>query len=230
MAEALCIAILGAESTGKTTLAAALAQRLSADTGQRVAWVPEVLRQWCDSNGRTPLAHEQASILRAQHERIDAAAQAHDIVVCDTTALMTAVYSRLVFGDSTLDERAALLHRRSVSMTLLMAIDLPWVDDGLQRDGPQVREPVDAALRELLQLHGIGYAVVGGQGELRLAQALAAVAPLLRAHDAAAADASASRKGGRFTGLGEGAARSRTWSCECCLPDQERALRRRAAQ
>ncbi len=223
MAEALCIAILGAESTGKTTLAAALAQRLAADTGTRVAWVPEVLRQWCERSGRTPQAHEQASILRAQHEQIDAAAQAHDIVVCDTTALMTAVYSRLVFGDRTLDERAALLHRRSVSMTLLTAIDLPWVDDGLQREGPHVQEPVDAALRELLLLHGIGYAVVGGQGELRLAQALAAVAPLLRLP-------AAGRKDGRFTGLREGEPQRRAWSCECCLPDQERALRRLSSQ
>lgn len=219
MAETLCIAILGAESTGKTTLAAALAQRLAADTAARVAWVPEVLREWCERNGRTPLVHEQASILRAQHEQIDAAAQAHDIVVCDTTALMTAVYSRLVFGDRTLDERAALLHRRSVSATLLTAIDLPWVDDGLQREGPHVQEPVDAALRELLQLHAISFAVVGGQGERRLEQALAAVAPLLRAPIAP-------RPGGRFTGLLDAAPQRRNWSCECCLPDQERALRR----
>ena len=223
MAEALCIAILGAESTGKTTLAAALAQRLAADTGRRVAWVPEVLRQWCESSGRTPQAHEQASILRAQHEQIDAAAQAHDIVVCDTTALMTAVYSRLVFGDRTLDERAAMLHRRSVRVTLLTAIDLPWVDDGLQREGPHVQEPVDAALRELLLLHGIGYAVVGGHGGQRLAQALAAVAPLLRAP-------AAGRNDGRFTGLVEGVPQRRAWSCECCLPDQERALRRLTSQ
>ena len=223
MAEAVCIAILGAESTGKTTLAAALAQRLAADTGTRVAWVPEVLRQWCELSGRTPLVHEQASILRAQHEQIDAASQSHDIVVCDTTALMTAVYSRLVFGDRSLDERAALLHRRSVSMTLLTAIDLPWVDDGLQREGPHVQEPVDSALRELLGLHSIGYAVVGGRGERRLVQALAALAPLLR-------QPAAARIAGRFTGLAEGAQQRRAWACECCLPDQERALRRRADQ
>ena len=62
MPEAPCIAIVGAESTGKTTLAAALAQRLAADTGRSVAWVPEVLREWCAHSGRTPLVHEQASI------------------------------------------------------------------------------------------------------------------------------------------------------------------------
>lgn len=230
MPDALCIAIVGAESTGKTTLAQALAARLAADTGRRVAWVPEVLRTWCEHAGRTPLAHEQASILRAQHDSIAAAATAHDIVVCDTTGLMTAVYSRLLFDDRSLDERAAQLHCRRVSSTLLTAIDLPWVSDGLQRDGPQVREPVDTALRELMQTHGIGYAVVGGQGETRVRQALAAVAPLLLPTVADDNSMAASRAGGLFTGLQSAGTNRRAWACECCLPDQERALRRSRAQ
>ena len=74
-----CIAIVGAESTGKTTLAAALAPRLAADTGLKVAWVPELLREWCHHVGRTPHPHEQASILRGQHDRIEAAAATHDV-------------------------------------------------------------------------------------------------------------------------------------------------------
>lgn len=224
MAEALCIAIVGAESTGKTTLAAALATRLAAETGRRVAWVPELLREWCAHSGRTPLAHEQASILRAQHERIDAAATAHDLVVCDTTALMTAVYSQIVFNDHSLDERAALLHRRRVAVTLLTAIDLPWVADGLQREGPQVQGPVDDALRELMQRHGIDHAVISGQGDARVQHALMAVAPLLQASQASG------QTGGLFSGLGEHMPGRQQWSCECCLSDQERALRRQRLQ
>lgn len=226
-APGITIAIVGAESTGKTTLAAALAQRLSADTGRRVAWVPEVLRQWCEHTGRTPRVHEQASILRSQHERLDRAAAAHELVVCDTTALMTAVYSRLVFGDRTLDERAVLLHRRSVALTLLTALDLPWVGDGHQREGPQVREPVDNALRELMLQQGISFSVVGGQGDARVKHALDAVAPLLR--DSRVAAHEPGMRSGLFTGLGDATARGRPWSCECCLPDQERALRRQGA-
>jgi hypothetical protein len=61
-----------------------------------------------------------------------------------------------------------------VALTLLTALDLPWVADGLQRDGPQVREPVDDTLRELLLAHALPFAVVGGQAEQRVAQALAA--------------------------------------------------------
>ena len=221
MVEAICIGIVGAESTGKTTLAAALAESLARETGRRVAWVPEVLREWCEHTGRTPLIHEQASIMRAQHERLNAAAETHEVVVCDTTALMTAVYSRIVFGDRSLDERAVALHRRA-GLTLLTALDLPWVADGLQRDGPQVREPVDNALRELMNAHGIAYAIVSGSGDARLQNALAATLPLLHANEAP----SAQKRGGLFTGLSAGA--GSRWSCECCVPACERALQRRA--
>lgn len=178
MDAALRVAIVGAESTGKTTLAAALAQRLAQAGAFRVAWVPEVLREWCARTGRTPRADEQAGILQAQHERVQAAAALHDIVVCDTTALMTAVYSRLIFGDRSLEAPAVALHR-GMHATLLTAIDLPWVPDGHQRDGPQVREPVDRALRELMHAHDIGYAVVSGSGATRVDRAFAIVAPLL---------------------------------------------------
>ena len=219
--DALLVAIVGAESTGKTTLAAALAESLARKTGRRVAWVPEVLREWCEQTGRTPLAHEQGSIMRAQHERLNAAAETHEVVVCDTTALMTAVYSRIAFGDRSLDERAVTLHRRA-GVTLLTALDLPWVPDGLQRDGSHVREPVDQALRELMNSHGIPYAVVTGTDGTRLQNALAATLPLLHAEEAPAA----SRRSGLFSGLAAGA-RSR-WACECCVPAYERALQRGA--
>ncbi len=218
MAEALRVALVGAECTGKTQLAALLAPRLARDTGLRVAWVPEHLRQWCDQVGRTPLAHEQASILRAQQERIEAAAATHDIVVCDTTALMTAVYSRFIFGDRTLEQRAVALQQR-MAMTLLMAIDLPWMPDGLQRDGAHVREPVDTMLRELLMAQHLPWAVVSGQGPARLESAVDALAPLLRP--------AAKPGGGLFTRLaGRDAESSRQrWGCECCsVPECERAL------
>lgn len=215
--QARCVAIVGAESTGKTSLARALADALRQRTGQRVAWVPELLREWCDAQGRTPQVHEQAAILQAQHTRIEAAAAEHDWVVCDTTGLMTAVYSRLIFADASLEAQAGELHRRHIVLTLLTALDLPWVPDGLQRDGPQVRGPVDSALRQLMQLQGVAYGVVRGLGQDRLDHALRAVAPLMQAQVAESPR-------GLFTGLGTAPTGARRWACECCQPEAERAL------
>ena len=179
MAEALVIAIVGAESTGKTALAQALAQRLASLTHQRCTWVGEWLRQWCDDQGRTPQAHEQAAIARTQQAHIDAAAATHDIVVADTTPLMTAVYSALLFKDDSLLPYA-VQQQRGYALTLLTALDLPWVADGLQRDGPQVRAPVDARVRAALAGAGLGYSLVAGLHDQRLQSALDAVLPRLR--------------------------------------------------
>jgi nicotinamide riboside kinase len=67
------IAILGAECTGKTTLAQALATALCG-CGDRAEWVPETLREWCRQNGHNPQAHEQHAIALTQAERVGTAA------------------------------------------------------------------------------------------------------------------------------------------------------------
>ncbi|MFN3915719.1 MAG: AAA family ATPase [Aquabacterium sp.] len=173
------IALLGAESTGKTSLSLALAKALS-QQGRQVTVVPEGLRQWCDLHGRTPRVDEQQAIAEAQTEAIERAAAVSEVVIADTTSLMTAVYSHLLFGDMGL-YAPAIQAQRSVALTLLTGLDLPWVADGLQRDGAHVRGPVDAAVREVLLREGLPHAVIYGQGEHRVKQALAAVdACLLR--------------------------------------------------
>ncbi len=167
------VAIVGAESTGKTTLAHALAAAL-ARPGRSVALVEEHLREFCNHHSRTPRRDEQAAIAAEQTRRIASAAAEHALVIADTTALMTAVYSRFVFGDDGLMASALAAHAQC-DLSLVTALDLPWEPDGLQRDGAQVREPVDTLLRGALAAGGIGYAVVGGTGPARLAAAVAAV-------------------------------------------------------
>ncbi|MCC7152661.1 MAG: ATP-binding protein [Rubrivivax sp.] len=180
MAEAFVIAIVGAESTGKTVLAQALAQTLSRRHGLRATWVAEWLRPWCDEHHRTPRRDEQAGIAAAQSQLIADASRGHDIVVADTTALMTAVYSHTVFGDDSLDTMAIAAHRRTHA-TLLTGLDMPWEPDGVQRDGPHVRPPVDARLRGLLQAHGFAYSVILGRGPQRLHAAMQVITHALPA-------------------------------------------------
>ena len=169
----LIVALLGAESTGKSDLAAAMVAVLKAE-GHSATVVAEYLREFCDAQGRTPLQAEQAHIAEVQTQRIQQAAQEFDVVVADTTALMTAVYSDLVFADKSLYAMAAQSHA-AVDLTLVTALDLPWLPDGLLRDGPQVREPVDALLRAALAAAQIDYSVVFGTGAARLEAALKTV-------------------------------------------------------
>ncbi|HSI59742.1 MAG TPA: ATP-binding protein [Ideonella sp.] len=168
------IALLGAESTGKTQLSHELATQLR-EQGRNAAVVSEVLREWCQREGRTPRPEEQLPIAQEQERRVDEAAATHDVVIADTTALMVAIYSAMLFEDGTLYQ-FALERQRGYDITLLTGLDLPWVADGLQRDGPHVREPVDALVREALARANIPYRTVYGQGGERLQNALAAIA------------------------------------------------------
>ncbi|MFM8901003.1 MAG: AAA family ATPase [Burkholderiales bacterium] len=170
---AFVIALLGAESTGKTQLAAALTQTLQ-QAGHDAALVTEYLRDFCDTHSRTPTRTEQAHIAAEQTRRIQSLAQRHAVVVADTTALMTAVYSEQVFDDRSLYSIALQAHQ-ALDLTLLTALDIAWQADGLQREGPQVRGPVDALIRQALQRANLPFSVVSGQGQARLEQALRCV-------------------------------------------------------
>ena len=167
------VALLGAESTGKTTLARELAAHFIAQGRSAIA-VPEALRDWCQREGRTPRPEEQTGIAQEQERRVDEAASRADVVIADTTAVMVAIYSAMLFEDGSL-YRFALERQRGYDVTLVTGLDIAWVADGLQRDGPHVREPVDALVRESLQKAGVSYRVVYGSGEERLRNALAAI-------------------------------------------------------
>lgn len=213
----LHIALLGAESTGKSTLSVALLEALRAQTRLRCALVPEYLREWCEREGRTPRADEQLAIAQTQWQRAEAAALDHDLVLHDTTPLMPAVYSEMLFGDTSLHPFALRIQAR-MDATLLLATDLPWVADGL-RDGPHAQAPTDRLIRRALRSAGLGFSLVSGQGPDRLAQALNALGPLLRPHLA--------RQDGLFGRLLQRAERlGGDWRCDSCDdPECEHATR-----
>ena len=166
------IAILGAECTGKTQLAQALAQQL-APQHPRTVWIPAYRREWCAAHGRSPRVDEQTPIAQVQLERVQAQAAAA-LVLCDSTPLLSAVYSDVRFGDRSL-YASAVAQQRSFGLTLLTGLDLPWVADGIQRDGVAVRAQVDSRLREVLLHHGIAFSTVYGRGEARTQNALQAI-------------------------------------------------------
>lgn len=165
------VSILGAECTGKSTLAHALAQQLEPLWGP-VHLVPEYLREWCDTHGRTPRADEQAAIAAEQLRRINTSTARCSIA--DTSPLVTAVYSDLMFQDPSLYP-SAVGAERNTDVILLTGLDLPWHADGLQRDGIAMQRRFDTRLREVLTDHQLAYATVYGQGAQRVDAAMAAL-------------------------------------------------------
>ena len=208
----LRIAIVGAESTGKSWLTQALAEVIRL-RGHTVHTVHEFLRDWCEREGRTPHSHEQQGIAQAQAQAVEQAAPGW--VISDTTPLMTAVYSHMLFDDDSLYPMA-LAHQARYDITLITGLDLPWVADGLQRDGPHVRGPVDSLVRQALDRASLAYRVVYGQGHQRLNNALLALG--LAGEDEAARLV---RERAQFA-INQGRI---VWQCnECSDPDCEHRL------
>jgi nicotinamide riboside kinase len=172
------IAILGAECSGKTTLAKRLAAELPRQ-GFSACFVSEALREWCDRNQKTPMASEQTDIAKLQIQRIQDA-PAVDYLIADTTALITAIYSELIFNDTSLYP-LALENQQGFDLTFVMGLDLPWVADGIQRDGVAIQSAFDAKLRHVLQSQGIGFSVIYGTGDERFNNAMTAVATMSKA-------------------------------------------------
>jgi NadR type nicotinamide-nucleotide adenylyltransferase len=160
------IAILGAESTGKSTLAPALAARYG------TLWVPEYLREFVDTHQRVPYEDDQPGIARTQRAREDAMAAsmgARRYLFCDTTPLMTAVYSRVYWGrvpPELLEMEAA----HDYAVTLVAGLDLPWVPDGLMRESEEVRQRVHECLLAVLRERGIPFTLLEGDLPQRMRQ------------------------------------------------------------
>ena len=165
MNRVLKVAILGAESSGKSTLAAALASHYG------TVWVPEYLREFVDVQGRVPEEHDQIAIARTQLAREEeAAAKATRFLFCDTTPMLTAIYSRWYWNrvDSAL---ARLEQRHDYAYTLVTAPDSPWEPDGLQRESAAVREAIHEQVIQMLEERGVAYTLVTGSLPQRMLQA-----------------------------------------------------------
>ena len=129
------LCLLGGESSGKTTLARALAARLG------TAWVAEYGRERYEAlrdanalpaNGVLPLG-ELARIGEEQVARErEAAAHATGWLVCDTSPLTTLVYALLDHGDA--PESLRSLARRRYDAVFLCEPDFAFVQDGTRRD------------------------------------------------------------------------------------------------
>jgi nicotinamide riboside kinase len=230
------IALLGAESTGKSQLAHSLAAHLR-ETGSQAVAVDEYLREWCEQKGRTPQPHEQAEIALTQRLRIEQAARdlaesskpdQMSYVIADTTPLMTAIYSEFIFQDNSLTA-AALSYQKSFDLTLLTGLDMPWEADGIQRDGAHVRAPVDALLREHLQTAAISFEVIYGLGKQRLQAAIKAINTINSIAPRAINTPASALKDPKNTS--ETTTKPWGWTCDKCSdPDCEHQLFTRLAR
>lgn len=125
------VALLGGESSGKTTLAMALAQALG------TAWVPEYGRQRWEELRETLSVQELVHVAQRQvaletETAVVAGLRGGRWLVCDTTPLTTLQYCLHDHGQAPPELQA--LARRAYDLTVLCLPDFEFVQDGCRRD------------------------------------------------------------------------------------------------
>jgi NadR type nicotinamide-nucleotide adenylyltransferase len=171
------IAVVGAESTGTTTMARSLAASLA------TAWVPEYGRDHAAAKVRSaePWTEEDfVTIARTQQSWEDEAAERvvpgprGPLLICDTDALATSIWHERYMGRRSAAVDALAASRR-YTLYLLTVDDIAFVQDGT-RDGEHLRRWMTERFRVELRRRDEPVVELRGSHEERLARAVEAVA------------------------------------------------------
>ena len=169
------VVIVGAESTGKTTLALALARHY------RTTWVPEFGRLYTEARqprGELWRSHEFTFIAAEQVPMEDALERlANRVLISDTDAFATAIWHERYLGTLSPDVLAIAAGRR-YDLYILTDVDTPFVPDDI-RDGQSIRQWMHQRFVDELSQMAVPMLLVSGPHEQRLKAAIARIDSLL---------------------------------------------------
>lgn len=166
------VCLHGAESTGKSVLAAKLSAELE------VPWVPEYGRDYAETHGTDFAMADLLAMAKGQDDAMRAAMRAAaaacpPVLLLDTDPLMTAAWAQMLFGEIPPE----LLAYEKAEHYLLFAADTPWVADGTRFFGaPELRARFAAVAEDMLVRAGVRFTRIGGDWAAREAQVRAAIA------------------------------------------------------
>ncbi len=167
------VCVLGAESTGTTTLSKDLAEHY------KTVWVPEYGRMYSEGKlfGDTNAAwrtDEFVKIAKAQCVLEDTLAEASNgLVICDTDAFATGIWHERYMGRRSFRVKT-IASRRRYDLYILTGDEIPFVQDGT-RDGEYIRHGMHQKFIERLNEEGKKYIIVTGTKEERLQKAIQAI-------------------------------------------------------
>jgi HTH-type transcriptional repressor of NAD biosynthesis genes len=177
MSDVLRVCIVGAESSGTTTLARNLAEYYE------TLWVPEYGRDYTEARKVAGAKYEWKSeefihiALKQQEHEDRMAEQASRILFCDTDALATSIWHERYMGfwSPTVESVAS---RKRYTLYILTQPDIPFVQDRI-RDSELLRDWMTDRFRVELTRRGYPWILVKGTYEARWELATAAVDRLL---------------------------------------------------
>lgn len=172
------VAVVGTESTGKSTLVKYLAKMFA------TSWVEEYGRTFCEQElygDESLLEFEDYATIVFRHKELEdqAARTANRVLFSDTNALITGLYQYLYEGD--IDPIVSgMIEREYYDLVIYLDDDVPWVDDGLRQHGTKsLREHTKSTLENLMERYNIDHVKIAGSYEERLNKAYNLVKKLM---------------------------------------------------
>jgi NadR type nicotinamide-nucleotide adenylyltransferase len=162
------IAIVGPESTGKSTLAEMLARHYN------TCWVKEYAREYID-NLTHPYQKKDLELIAKGQIRAedDLSRTANDILICDTNLIVIKIWSEHKYGsceDWILEE----INTRPYDLHLLTYIDMPWEEDP-QREHPDKRKYFYKIYKKELESRDFRFITIRGNMEERFQRAVSEI-------------------------------------------------------
>ena len=171
------ICIIGAESTGTTTLAKALAEHYMTN------WVPEYGRGYYEAKMYRHDANEWVTeefirIAKEQKKMENLLAKtANKVLICDTDPFATSIWHERDMGFRS-PEVEKISENIKYDLYLLTNTDIPFVQDGT-RDGEHIRQWMHETFIKRLSETNKKFAILSESHESRLSKALALINPII---------------------------------------------------
>ncbi|TKC00535.1 AAA family ATPase [Pedobacter cryophilus] len=171
--ELIKIAIVGPESTGKSTISSALAKHFN------TVWVPEYARYYCEGLTAACTLQDELNMFYGQlalEKSMEVVAK-NNLLICDTTFMTVKIWSDHQLGETPATVLEAI-KTHHYDHYLLLKNDLPWEDDPL-RDFKDMGDHFMEVWRKELNNINASFVEVGGTDD-RLKKAISAVENFLK--------------------------------------------------
>jgi len=171
------VVLFGPESTGKTTLAAQLADHY------QTRWVPEFMREYLErkwkTKGKLISKEDLLPIAKGQlYSEIDAQKKVENLLICDTNLLELKVYSEYYYNGFCPEFIKEQVSKSDFDIYLLTYVDTPWEEDIL-RDRPHNREEMFSIFEAELKKQGFPYQILKGGLDERLKKSIEIIDSLI---------------------------------------------------
>ncbi len=157
----MTIVITGPESTGKSTLAAFLANHY-----QGVV-IPEFARDYIEGLHRPYNYQDIVIVARKQIEDLKLNQQnGKGLLFLDTYLIITKVWFEVVFKSAP-DWIIEEIRNSKIDLYLLCAPDIPWIADSVRENGGEMRNWLFKEYERNLKQFNLPYKIVSGIGDKR---------------------------------------------------------------